>query len=79
MTGQLILDYLYAHEQVVIFNKPKNQTQPQPRTAAKMRNGEWLCKAWNAGQCSSKESDCPKKHRHLCSVVVKEQKHAERE
>ena len=39
MTGQLILDYLYAHEQVVIFNKPRDQTQLQPRTAAK--DEEW--------------------------------------
>ena len=39
MTGQFILDYLYAHEQVVVFNKPRGQIQPQPRTAAK--DEEW--------------------------------------
>ena len=52
--------------------EPRQQPQPQPKTATKMWNGELLCKAWNAGHCSSKESDCKHKQRHLCSVIVKE-------
>ena len=37
-----------------------------------MKNGKWRCKAWNEGQCSSKEGGGPKKQRHLCSVAIRE-------
>ena len=40
-------------------------------TSKTMRNGELLCPDWNRGKCTEKESDCRKKMRHLCNVVIK--------
>ena len=37
-----------------------------------MRNGERICREWNLGKCTAKEADCPRRYRHCCSILTKE-------
>lgn len=41
-------------------------------TADMMRNGDRICREWNRGGCTDREADCPKRYKHCCSVVTKQ-------
>ena len=54
-------------------DSPEGDTEDRGTYLAdRMRNGERICRQWNAAWCTPDERDCPKHMRHCCSVVIME-------
>jgi hypothetical protein len=47
------------------------RTDRNVELADQMRNGDRICREWNAGKCTPDEKDCPKRMKHCCSVLIK--------